>query len=835
MSRYALILTLLAVMQATGGYAQQTFRGTVTGSDGLPLEAASVQLLRGSDEWMTAYTLTDAKGVFSLATRQAADSLLIAVSALGYKTFKAPAHAGEVLHIVMEQQAFSLKEVEIRPGRIWGRQDTINYDVAHFLSPKDESIKDVIRKLPGMDVDDAGRISYNGKSISHLYVEGMNLIDGRYNRITDNLQAKAVETVQVMENHQPIRILQDKIKTEDIALNLKLRPEFHDKWMVILQGGLSLSPLLREASVNAMQLSRQSQSAYLYKGNNAGNDVSEEQSVLSLNDTGALPEPAVPAFLSQPSLMAPLKKRRLLFNDVHSLSANRLYKLGETGRLRINAGYTHDIRRQERGGETDYYQPADTVRVAEQSHTRIRSDKAELSLNFENNAADHFLTNHFQASANRDNSLSLYDGQRSFAQEIKTPGAEVRNDFKHIRSVGDYTLEVRSLLRYNHFNYELRIRNYDDARQGLTLNRLYADHSFSVYRKKGAITHHYTVGTTGEATSVRDGFSLYAIPSWQWSREKWNARLSFPLVRTSYPGGGFGRTAANPRLYLHYKLNYAWRFSLSGSYRESYGDVTDFQAEPYRTDYRTTVLNGGFLSVRQQQDYSAYAEYKRTVQEFFATLSLTYTRQQANRLYEQAFDDGGQALLISHPLANTATSRNIRGTVSKGFYDWGLKTSLNYILGESRGERLSGGERIAVRSTVMQYEPDISWTPFRRFEAGYRTTLRYGSSTVGKAALAPLWNVTQRLQLFYELSGVALSLLAEHYRNDVGKGQPVHAFFADLSLSWRWRRWQFGLSATNLFDRRQYRYTEYSSIQSYTSWIHIRGRECLFSARYSFR
>ena len=125
----------------------------------------------------------------------------------------------------MEPQVFSLKEVEIHPGRVWGRQDTINYDVTRFLSPKDQAIKDVLRKLPGIDIDDLGKISYNGKEIRNFYVEGLDLTNGKYKQISENLRADAVQNIQVMENHQPIRVLQRKIKTEDVALNLKLRPE----------------------------------------------------------------------------------------------------------------------------------------------------------------------------------------------------------------------------------------------------------------------------------------------------------------------------------------------------------------------------------------------------------------------------------------------------------------------------------------------------------------------------------------------------------------------------------------------------------------------------------
>ena len=95
----------------------------------------------------------------------------------------------------MEPQVFSLKEVEIHPGRVWGRQDTINYDVTRFLSPKDQSIKDVLRKLPGIDIDDLGKISYNGKEIRNFYVEGLDLTNGKYKQISENLRADAVQNI----------------------------------------------------------------------------------------------------------------------------------------------------------------------------------------------------------------------------------------------------------------------------------------------------------------------------------------------------------------------------------------------------------------------------------------------------------------------------------------------------------------------------------------------------------------------------------------------------------------------------------------------------------------
>jgi hypothetical protein len=822
---------MLAAMPAA--VAQSSFTGTVTDRQDRPLEGAAVILLQGSAGRMIGYALTDAGGAFRLTAKQAADSLRLSVSMLGYRTDTVAAWTGEPHRIRLEQQVFRLREVEVRPGRVWGVRDTVNYDVSRFLSSHDETIRDVIGKLPGVNVDEHGKISYNGRDISRFYVEGMDLVGGQYNRITGNLPAKSVETVQLLENHQPLRILQDKLKTEDVALNLKLKPEFRDRWILTLQGGAGATPLLWEGAANAMQLGRNSQSAYAYKTNNTGNDVSDEQMAFFVRRLGQMEEAGARPFLNQPSLMAPLKTERLLFNNVHTLSANRLYKLNETAQARVSAGYTHDARQQERGSETSYYQTGDTVRIAEQSHTHIRSDKAELSVNIENNGVDKYLVNHFETTGSRAHSVAQFAGRSEpLEQRIETTNAGVRNDFKTVWNRKDYTLQAHSLVRYSHLPSRL---TFGEANEYLNLNLFYTDNSLSYLRKTGNITGRFTAGTNGQVSNIRNMISPYVIPSWQWNTAKWNTGLSVPLVYTGFRSAGrSGRFAANPSLSLRYKISYAWQFAVSGLYRESYGDITGFYEKAYHTDYRTVLQGNGILPVNRQQAYSANAEYKRTVREFFATLSLSHSRTRSSRIIEQRFD-GMQMMLLARELPNDVLGWTVRGAVSKGFYDYGLKVSLDYLFNRSRGEQLSHGERMPFKSTFMQYDPKVTWTPSRNVEISYLSTFRYGGSTIGSATrLTPLWNIVQKLQLVCDLSDIRLLCRIDHYRNDVRASRPVNVFFGDASLLWKTGDWQFGISVTNLFDKRQYNYTEYTSVQSYTSWIHIRGREFLATARYRF-
>lgn len=201
---------------------------------------------------------------------------------------------------------------------------------------------------------------------------------------------------------------QRKSKTEDVALNLKLRPEFRDRWLINAEGRSRRIPVLMEnGAADALQISRSSQSAYLYKGNNTGQDVSDEQNTLTESPESRLSEPKVPQFLLQPSFSAPLKKERWLFNHIHSLSANRLYKLNENTQLRINAGYIHDRQTQERGSETTYYQSEDTIHLTEQSDSRIRSDQANLNIGVENNSQERYLKNQSSATGDWQSSFPI--------------------------------------------------------------------------------------------------------------------------------------------------------------------------------------------------------------------------------------------------------------------------------------------------------------------------------------------------------------------------------------------------------------------------------------------
>ena len=306
--------------------AQSLIKGKVIDNEThQPLERAAVTLTRDSSSTVYKYALTDPKGCFSFSVSEDA-AWTVHVTYLGYQKESRPAQKGKEITFQLEPEAISLKEVEIKGGRIYGRQDTVKYDLSRFTSGKEQNIKEALKKLPGIDVNEqSGEIRYNGKAISQFTVEGMDVSGGRYNQITENLKADAVEKAEVIEHFQPIRSLRNKMPSDKVALNLKLKPEVRSRWLLTLQaaGGYG-DQMLYNGKFNALQLARERQGIYLYKADHTGKDLSTELQQLTTDNQNFLTPTDVPTFIDQPTFSFPLEKQRLMDNTTHLASVNRL-------------------------------------------------------------------------------------------------------------------------------------------------------------------------------------------------------------------------------------------------------------------------------------------------------------------------------------------------------------------------------------------------------------------------------------------------------------------------------------------------------------------------------
>lgn len=839
----AIILSILGIWLSINTNAQSTIEGRVTDKETRqPLEAATVTLQLGAT--VINYTLTDADGRFRL-NNSSKENLKIAVLYMGYKKVFLPAAFGKPMNIELEQDAILLKEVQIRPGRVWGRQDTLKYDLTRFASSKDRNVSDVLKKLPGINVEDNGTIKYNGKEISNLYVEGMDVSGGRYNQINNNLKADAVQAAEVIEGHQPIKSLRGKTFTDDVALNLKLKPEVRSQWIyTAMAGGGYGEEALYDASFNALQLGSEQQTIYNYKANNTGRDMlSEQQQLATGNSFDRVTDRGVPSFLPLPELTMPLSRNRLLFNETHTASANRLYRLDEDKQLRFQLGYTHDRTTQQRGSDETYYFPQDTVHTLYNQDYRLRTDGLDGELNFENNAENRYTRENLTFTGMWTDGLSAITGDETVSQRIKNSRLEVKNYFSQLYTKENYTWGIRSFLRYTYLPSSLELSPADNSLewQKMDVNNAYTEHSLYWMRKKNGVNYQLTGGFRGELSSVKketaycaNRFTLYATPRLEWEKNDFNLSVSASTTWSRFIDQSRNYTFVNPSLFFRYKFGPRWKMYLSGNLERTEGGLEDIYPFQYQEDYRTLIRHSGVIPQNTRQLYSFYLEYKKTIQEFFWTVSMVYSHNRRNLMAERNYVDG-IFQLSSDEQSNSSSNYTLNSVLSKGVYDWNLKTSLELILSRNGGKQMNGGVIQNYQYDFLRAEPKIVWSPSSLFEAEYRATVSCGASKIGEdTRLDPLWDVSQRLTLNFGFHDTDIRLSGEHFYNDLSETQHLNTWLADASLIHKAGKWCFTASVNNLFGKKQYSYTLYSAVQSYTSWVNLRPREFVVSAQYQW-
>ena len=227
---HRLIITAMLASAAIAASAQTVIEGTVADAQGKHVEAYVSVAPKGTGNILV-FADTDAKGHYRLEFTTEADSVTVSASglAIGSHT-KQVANRSQRLDFCVKEQAMQLKEVTVRAQKIRQNGDTLSYLVGAYQQQGDRVIGDVLKHMPGIEVADNGGIKYNGKTIKKFYVEEMDLLQGRYGLATNNINASDVATVQVLEHHQPVKMLQDKELSDDVAINLKLKNSAKGPW-----------------------------------------------------------------------------------------------------------------------------------------------------------------------------------------------------------------------------------------------------------------------------------------------------------------------------------------------------------------------------------------------------------------------------------------------------------------------------------------------------------------------------------------------------------------------------------------------------------------------------
>ena len=205
-------------------YSQTIIKGLVSDTRGKVIVSASVSIYKKSSSTIIAYAITDSKGLFAITFVSPDPELDLEVRCMGYETvLSAINNTTQIKNFILSEKSFVLKEVSVKSAPILQKGDTLRYMVNSFSKEQDRSIGDVLKRMPGIEVLPDGKILYQGKAINKYYIEGLDLLEGKYNLANDNLPYQEVSQVQILENHQPIKTLDSLQFSDRTALNIKLK------------------------------------------------------------------------------------------------------------------------------------------------------------------------------------------------------------------------------------------------------------------------------------------------------------------------------------------------------------------------------------------------------------------------------------------------------------------------------------------------------------------------------------------------------------------------------------------------------------------------------------
>lgn len=229
---------------STGAFSQNIrFEGIIKDSTGVGLEMANIMAVNQQTKVMDAYAITNEAGKFVL-NLNANTAYIIKASYLGYENYEKTVQTGSsnMNYNVVLREGILLKGVEIvheMPVRISG--DTIIYNADSFKNGTERKLEDVLKKLPGVEVNKDGEIEVEGKKVQKVMVEGKDFFDGDTKLATKNIPADALDKIQVLRNYNEVTNLKGlENNEENVALNIKLKDGKKNFWFGDITAGIGV-------------------------------------------------------------------------------------------------------------------------------------------------------------------------------------------------------------------------------------------------------------------------------------------------------------------------------------------------------------------------------------------------------------------------------------------------------------------------------------------------------------------------------------------------------------------------------------------------------------------
>lgn len=225
MPKYLLLFLLISLQF----FFQKIITGTIADTLNKPLESANVIAKPLQEKAGIKFAIADNKGRYRLEL-EANVKYEITVSYIGFSEEVLIVESDSEItshNFILKATGENLKEIVIRhefkPIEI--KKDTMTFNVGSFANGNERKMKEVLEKLPGVEVDKNGGVTVQGKKVTKMLVEGKSFFGGGTKLAVENIPADALDKIEVIDHFNEVGFMKQVSDSEDLAMNVKLKED----------------------------------------------------------------------------------------------------------------------------------------------------------------------------------------------------------------------------------------------------------------------------------------------------------------------------------------------------------------------------------------------------------------------------------------------------------------------------------------------------------------------------------------------------------------------------------------------------------------------------------
>lgn len=836
-------ITLCLTLAVWNSVIAQSYRGKVADEQNQPIKSATIILLDDAKNPIS-FAKTSTKGEFVIASPTTKNPIFMLVSCINYakdtilvKNFRSNQT------IVLKEQTIVINNVDVVSERIKQSSDTLNYLVSSFKHKQDRSIADVIKKMPGIEVTEDGTIEYHGVKINRFYIEGMDFMGGKYSQVSENLSANKVKKVQVLENHQPIKMLQNKIFSNQAALNLILADSVKNVWQgfVDISQGISLQndcKWLSDLSLTEMLFAKNLQSISIYKYNNDGIDIGKEINPLKIFEKGAPTERNL--FTLNTNTLS-LDKKRTLFNNTHIFATNWLFKPTKDVDIRFQLDGKISKEDYQQITSISYLDVSDSTTIIDDAQLGNYYSEYSAELLYNKNSDNMYLHNSLKGyiDFNKNEGHTLWN-KKEIPVSTRPRKRYVCDYMNIVKEIGsNKSMSFSGYLSYNHLPCSLLLT--DNTSQYFNLTSFYAGASTDFRHKIGKANLTYLLSYDGiiKKNYVKNSYAneteKYFENRWQSGislshngtilRQRTDVMVNILHKRLGYISNTF--IYVKPNLVLTFTPSTNWNFSLGYSYDMKTLNSWQTSLLPLFTDYHTLRKGNGKINGEYTHTISSNLTYKKTKHGFFANFATTWNLFRNQYIYQNEVHNGIYFNNITVLQANIYDF-SLHAQVSKSCRWSKLFMRLSFYLNYLDNKILMLNEIAPCTTNNTELDIDISLQPTDWLSIKEKSSWSQSINDI----CSKVKSNKEKVNLFFHEINVYLmpGKWVIHWKNELyhTSGKTMYRnFFSDISCSYRTKTYEIGITISNIRGSSSYEQKIITNNQQIYTKTRLRPRELI--------